>query len=484
MAVRQGGQVQRLQPAPDGVGIASAEEPQGRLHLGPHRLGVEERVGLLGHVGHRDDGLHLAPGSSGRPGQGPQQGGLAGSVAPEHGDDLTFGDVQVDASQHRRLPMVDGQRPHPHQGTSQRSGAAPDGRASAGPTGGAFDRPSGGAFGQTDGVAVAAGRGPGVAHGQRRRGPAEEAAEVRNRRSARHLGQHCGRLPVGHHRSTGHHHGPVGQRTCPFETVLGHDDGGAQVVVEAAHRREDVVGALGIEHRRGFVEHQDGGRRCQRPGDGATLALTARQGRGGTMAQVGHAEGVEHLFHPPPHGGAVGPEVLQHEGDVVLDVVHHELGLGSLVDEPDHIGQIPGAMGGDRSPAGHNVAREPAVRAVGHQAVDRAQQGRLARTRAPHHQHDLAGFGDQVDGPEGDGAVGVGEGGLAPADRTRGRRCRHNPAFRATPAGSTAPDPATAEAAPSRLPPAGLSSALAGGRGRGRPTWPGTAPATGRTTET
>ena len=138
--------------------------------------------------------------------------------------------------------------------------------------------------------------------------------------------------------------GPVGQRRGPLEAVLGQQDRGAEVGVEPGHGGEHVVGALGVELAGGLVEHEDVRGRGQRAGDGGPLALAAGEGGGGAVAQVGDAEGVEHLLDPAAHGGGVHAEVLEREGDVVLDLVDDELGLGVLVDEADDVGQVAGAV--------------------------------------------------------------------------------------------------------------------------------------------
>jgi len=69
-------------------------------------------------------------------------------------------------------------------------------------------------------------------------------------------------------------HGAVGEWGRAIEPVFGEHHGGAEVGVQARERVEHVVGALRVELRRGFVEHQRGRRGRERAGDGAALPFT------------------------------------------------------------------------------------------------------------------------------------------------------------------------------------------------------------------
>ena len=77
----------------------------------------------------------------------------------------------------------------------------------------------------------------------------------------------------------------------------------------------------------------------------------------------------------------VDAEVLQHERDVVLDVVDHELGLGVLVHEADDVGEVAGlASRVERPPTSTSPGNRP-PRGVRHEPVGGAQQRALARAR-------------------------------------------------------------------------------------------------------
>ena len=102
-------------------------------------------------------------------------------------------------------------------------------------------------------------------------------------------------------RTARHEHRAVGERRGPFEPVLGEHDRRAEIGVEPGQRGEHVVGALRVELRGRFVEHEHRGRRGQRARDRAALPFAARERRRRAVAQVGDRERVEHLLDPAPH---------------------------------------------------------------------------------------------------------------------------------------------------------------------------------------
>ena len=143
--------------------------------------------------------------------------------------------------------------------------------------------------------------------------------------------------------------GAVGEGSGAFQSVLGEHDGGSEVVVEARERGEHVVGSLRIELRRGLVEHQRRRRRRERACDRAALPFASRQCGGVAVAQVRDPERVEHFLDPAPHRLRREAEVLQHERDVALDVIDHELRFGILRDEPDDVGELARVVGAGAS---------------------------------------------------------------------------------------------------------------------------------------
>jgi sortase A len=189
--------------------------------------------------------------------------------------------------------------------------------------------------------------------------------------------------------TTGHDDLTVGQRRGTLQLVAGEQDrdpGGSRVPDEAV---EDVASGS-VEAGVGFVEqpepgvpHEQGGQRGPAPlagrqaGDGevAEPAVDAGPGEGGL--DVGGAA----------HGSGPEADVLG-DGQVVVeaggvaeegDLAAHRLSVAAQVD-PEHGGLAPD----DR-----------------HQASDGTQQGGLAGAVGPAQEHDLAGFGVEVDAGEG-----------------------------------------------------------------------------------
>ena len=257
----------------------------------------------------------------------PEQGALARAVAAQQGDDVTRVHVDGDVVQHRGATELD------LDGLGQEEPFAARRGLRLGVRTGQLDR--GGAPAR-------------VAHRERRRVPAEQRTEPGDGRCAGIAREHRGRAGVrGDDATLGHEHRVVRDRRGPFEPVLRDHDRGAEVRVEARHRREHVLGSLGIELAGRLVEHED--RRCghQCPGDRAPLPFAAGQRRGIAVAQVRDAERVHHLLDPPAHAGRIQSEVLQPERDVGFHPVDHELRLGVLVHEPDDVREA--GAGDDRA---------------------------------------------------------------------------------------------------------------------------------------
>ncbi len=180
----------------------------------------------------------------------------------------------------------------------------------------------------------------GIAHGQRQRCPSERAPEPGDGRCARVVAEH-GVDGVGPTDPAAvDEDGTIGERRGALESVLGEHDGGAEIVVESHERGQHVVSALGVELRRRLVEHQRLRTGGQRAGDHAPLPFTAREGRRVAVAEVGDPERVEHLLDAPAHRLLREAEVLEHEGEVALDVVDDELRLRILRDETDDVGEL------------------------------------------------------------------------------------------------------------------------------------------------
>ncbi len=194
-----------------------------------------------------------------------------------------------------------------------------------------------------------------------------------------------------------HQHGPVRERRGPLEPVLGEEDGGAEIVVEAHEGGEHVVGALRVELRRRLVEDEGLGTGGECARDHAPLPLAAREGGRVTIAQVGDAEGVEHLLDAAAHRLLREAEVLEHEREVTLHVIDDELRFRVLGDEPHDVGQLPRVVGARGAAEDLDLTAEPSAARVRDESVHCAQHRALARARRADHEEQLARRDLEVD---------------------------------------------------------------------------------------
>ena len=197
----------------------------------------------------------------------------------------------------------------------------------------------------------------------------------------------------------------------------------------------------------------------QHRADRDPLLLAAGQLGERPVPQVGEPEQVEGLLDALAHHGGCQPQRLHAVGELVLDVVGDEAGQRVLADEADHVGEVARPVGGgvpavDDDPAGQGAAGE-----VRHQAVDGAQQRRLAGAGAAHRPAQLA---------LGDGQVDAGEHRRRRRRRTsrsRGRaRSSRPPPSEAGPVGSGV-DAAAAARAPRAAAPTRMPRQASGGTG-------------------
>ena len=104
----------------------------------------------------------------------------------------------------------------------------------------------------------------------------------------------------------------------------------------AASRSMNATAPRRIEIGGRLVQHQDAGARRQRAGQGQALLLPAGQAPRSLPFQSVEPHLVERPPGPAPRiAGRGQAAVLQAEGDVVLDPLHHELAIGVLPDHPD-----------------------------------------------------------------------------------------------------------------------------------------------------
>jgi len=111
------------------------------------------------------------------------------------------------------------------------------------------------------------------------------------------------------------------------------------------------------------------------------------------VAEPGDVKLVQYLFDPLAHDGWRQAQILHPEGQLILDHVGYELGLGILEHEADEVTHATRAQIGRVAPGDLHPACQSAAGKMRHQAVKTAQQRRLATARRTDHQHELT-FGD------------------------------------------------------------------------------------------
>src|SRR5262249_33408439 len=110
-------------------------------------------------------------------------------------------------------------------------------------------------------------------------------------------------------------------------------------------------------------------------------------------------------------------EVLEHEGDIVLDAVDDELRLGILGDEADDICELARLVRASAPTECDHVAAEPPARRVWHESVGGAQKRALPRPRAPDDEEHVARGDGELDVIQRGRPVGVPEGDVPVLDR-------------------------------------------------------------------
>ena len=175
----------------------------------------------------------------------------------------------------------------------------------------------------------------------------------------------------------------------PFETVFRHDDRDPEVMNQAGHGGQDVLGRRRIEGRCGFIQHDDTRMVGEHRADRDPLLLTPRQCAQRTMAQIRDSEQVERLLDPLTHHVRTDGELFHPVGELVFNDVGDEPRERILSDDTDDLCQLARRVGsGAFSVHGHRSRQESAGE-VGHQAVDRSEQGRLAGSRGADHDAQL-----------------------------------------------------------------------------------------------
>ncbi len=206
----------------------------------------------------------------------------------------------------------------------------------------------------------------------------------------------CG-SSVGHGAVAGQVDDAVGVLHDPFEAVFGEHDGDAEVVHQAGDRGEHLFGRGRVERGGGLVEHEHARVGREHGADRDALLLAAGDLVQRPIAQLGQTKrsSVSSTRLRIVSGGH--RELFHAVRELFFDDVGDEAGERILSDDADDIGQLARRMRRGVASVDGDSALEHAAGEVGDQAVDRAEQRRLARTGAPDDEAELAFVDAEVD---------------------------------------------------------------------------------------
>src|SRR5918998_220305 len=105
---------------------------------------------------------------------------------------------------------------------------------------------------------------------------------------------------------------------------------------------QDLRASPRVEHRGGLVEEENLRVEGEEAGQRYALLLAAREGVGLSPLVAFEADGPDRLPHPTPHLLARHAQVLEPEGDVVLDEWRDEPVLGVLEEHPYPLSRLEG----------------------------------------------------------------------------------------------------------------------------------------------
>ena len=181
----------------------------------------------------------------------------------------------------------------------------------------------------------------------------------------------------------------IGRPQAPLEAMLSQDDRRVGVLVDAPQEADELITGDRIKLRGRLVQDDNRGRparaapsatRCSSPPDSSAVERSRRW----SMASASAASSTPRAI------GRRAPAVLERERQLGADRRGHDLGLGVLEQRPDHGGELAGTVLAGVHPRDRHPPRERAAVEVRHQAADRSQQRRLARSRRARHHHQLA----------------------------------------------------------------------------------------------
>ena len=172
--------------------------------------------------------------------------------------------------------------------------------------------------------------------------------------------------------------------------MLGEHDRRAPLLVEPAQQPDELVAGDRIELRRRLVEQHDLRAARERGAERDALELAPGELVGRAVQQLADAQGQRGLLHASRDRGRSEAAVLERKGQLGPHRPQDDLRLGILKEAAGDHGDVAGAAVAHRQPAHDDLTlHHPAVQ-VGHQAARGAQQGRLARRRAPGEHDELA----------------------------------------------------------------------------------------------
>ena len=174
------------------------------------------------------------------------------------------------------------------------------------------------------------------------------------------------------------------------QVVLGQDDGHPQAAVQVGDRLHHQPFPLRVQVAQRLVQQQHLGLHRQRGSDGQELLLASRKARGEDLPPILDAQQSQRLPQAGADLRAGEAEVLQPEGDFILDGELGNLRLRVLEDHTHHRRQfghrgLPGVPSGHAHPAG-----EAALDGLGDEPVDGHQQRALAAPRRAAQDHEFA----------------------------------------------------------------------------------------------
>jgi hypothetical protein len=170
--------------------------------------------------------------------------------------------------------------------------------------------------------------------------------------------------------------------------LLGDDDGR----VETCGEVEERLRGGRVELRGRLVEQQQLGLEGERRSEADALQLARRERLGSAAEEV---LGADHGQGGPSAGKDLvrrDAEVLEPEGDLVLDMAEDDLVLRVLEERRHGAGQLRRAGRARVGPADLDATGEAAAVEVRHEARKRAQQRRLPRARGAEQDDELTGL--------------------------------------------------------------------------------------------